>query len=111
VVAAVVRKFAVPQQLRCREKRWEYGDGKEVWQGTASELQIDLREFGGELMSSKAWPNTPGQLSGRLRRVAPLLRQVGIEVDFVRVGRERDRIIRITTTTTPPIQLVATGAA
>jgi hypothetical protein len=112
VVASAVRMLMTappPKEPSGPEKlRWEHGDGKtrKVWEGTATELLSELKWCDGELSRSKAWPSTPGQLSGRLRRVAPLLRQTGIEVDFIKVGHERDRIIRITTT--PPLQLVST---
>lgn len=68
------------------------------WTGTASELLGALAEMAGErLAKSKAWPDSPRALSGRLRRAATFLRKVGIEIGFKREGRARTRIIHITT--------------
>jgi hypothetical protein len=46
---------------------------------------------------SKDWPSSPRGLSGRLRRVASVLRKVGIEIVFDRdqSTRTRERTIRI----------------
>ena len=41
------------------------------------------------------WPATPRALSARLRRVAPALRKVGIEIIFTREGHDRVRRISI----------------
>ena len=72
------------------------------WKGTASELLAALEEAAGErIAKSKRWPNGPRALSGRLRRAATFLRQVGIEVTFEREGRARTRIIRITSVSDP----------
>ena len=68
------------------------------WRGTASELLVDLAKITDEPMAGfKEWPRTPRSLSGKLRRVAPFLRKVGVEIKFGdREGRARNRIIRIT---------------
>jgi hypothetical protein len=48
-------------------------------------------------LHSKDWLRSPRSLSGKLRRVAPFLRKIGIEVKFGdREGKARNRIIRIT---------------
>jgi hypothetical protein len=68
------------------------------WTGTASELLGALAEQAGERVAkSKAWPDSPRALAGRLRRAATFLRKIGIEIVFEREGRARTRIIRITT--------------
>ena len=68
------------------------------WTGTASELLGALAEMAGERVAkSKAWPDSPRVLAGRLRRAATFLRKIGIEIGFDRKGRARTRIIRITT--------------
>ena len=65
------------------------------WSGTASELLIALAKCTNEA-KSKEWPSSPRQLSGKLRRVAPFLRKMGVEIKFgEREGRARNRIIRI----------------
>lgn len=68
------------------------------WTGTASELLGALAEVAGERVAkSKAWPDSPRGLSGRLRRAATFLRKIGIEMRFEKEGRARRRTIRITT--------------
>jgi hypothetical protein len=68
------------------------------WTGTASELLGALAEQAGERVAkSKAWPDSPRALAGRLRRAATFLRKIGIEIGFEREGRARTRIIRMTT--------------
>ena len=67
------------------------------WGGTASELLGTLTERAGERVAkSKTWPDSPRALGNRLRRAATFLRKIGIEIDFVKEGRARTRIIRVT---------------
>ena len=69
------------------------------WAGTASELLGALAEMAGERVAkSKAWPDSPRALAGRLRRAATFLRKIGIEIGFEREGRARTRTINITAT-------------
>jgi hypothetical protein len=44
---------------------------------------------------SKDWPPNPRALSGRLRRLAPALRSIGIVMRFEREGHDRRRLITI----------------
>jgi hypothetical protein len=75
--------------------------GRTVWTGTASDLLGALSEVVGDRAAkSKTWPDGPRALAGRLRRAAPVLRNVGIEIGFGREGRARTRTINITTITT-----------
>jgi len=71
---------------------------KRVWTGTATDLLRELVKVTDEPAGKyKDWPTNPRALSGKLRRVAPFLRKIGIEVKFGdREGRARNRIIRIT---------------
>jgi hypothetical protein len=72
------------------------------WTGTASDLLGALAEAAGERVAkSKSWPDTPRALAGRLRRAAPFLRKIGIEISFGREGRARTRTIHIATIPTP----------
>jgi len=72
------------------------------WTGTASELLGALGDLAGErLTKSRAWPDSPRALGGRVRRAATFLRTIGIETEFSREGRVRTRAIRFTTTTAP----------
>jgi len=75
-----------------------------VWTGTASALLGALAEAAGERVAkSRIWPDSPRALSGRLRRAATVLRNIGIEVEFGRATqRGRTRIITITTTRSVP---------
>jgi hypothetical protein len=73
------------------------------WSGTATDLLDALIQVGGERVSdSKSWPNTPRALSGRLRRAATFLREIGIEIGFNRgEGKKRLRVITIAVRTPP----------
>jgi hypothetical protein len=67
-----------------------------VWKGTATELLVVLAGAAGERAAkSKAWPDNPRALAGRLRRAATFLRKIGIEVTFSREGRTKTRMIQI----------------
>ena len=66
------------------------------WEGTATELLNTLSaKAGGRVTIARSWPETARALSGRLRRAATSLRQVGINIVFHREGRTRKRMIRI----------------
>lgn len=66
------------------------------WSGTATELLAALANAAGErIAKSKTWPGDARALANRLRRVATFLRQVGIAVEFARVGRERTRMVQL----------------
>jgi len=84
------------------------------WKGTATDLLGALAEMAGErIAKSKTWPNGPQALSGRLRRAATFLRNIGIEIDYMKEGRTRTRIIHITAAATDPAddpRTVASGA-
>jgi hypothetical protein len=60
------------------------------WLGTASEL---LRVL--ENRNYRPLPTTPSALAGKLRRLAPALRAVGIEVRMFRQGHEGTRFIEL----------------
>jgi hypothetical protein len=76
--------------------------------GTASELLAQLASLvGDEMKKDRAWPKTARALSGVLRRLAPALRRVGIDVEFQpRTGAKRLITVRdvgeatVTTVTT-----------
>jgi len=68
------------------------------WTGTASDLLGALAKAAGERVAkSKTWPDGARALAGRLRRAAPFLRKIGINIRFGREGRMRTRTIHITT--------------
>lgn len=69
---------------------------REAWEGTASELLEALEVFIDDTTKrSVAWPKNPKNLGNRLRRVATFLRASGIEVEFLREGHDRRRLIRL----------------
>jgi hypothetical protein len=86
-----------------------------AWTGTAVQLLGVLGVLAGDrIAKAKAWPATPGLLSGRLRRAATFLRPVGIQIAFAREGRGRIRTINITATPrlgTPENEGLAASAA
>ena len=61
------------------------------WTGTATELLAALAITA----SASGSPETPRALAGRLRRAATFLRELGIEVVFLRSGRSRTRVISL----------------
>lgn len=72
-----------------------------TWSGTAAAL-LDLltARVGERVAKSREWPQTARGLSGRLRRLAPALRAVGITIDFERLpggssGGARTRILTL----------------
>ena len=75
----------------------EFMSGREDWEGTATELKDELENIAGERTTKqKAWPKRPNLLSGELSRIAPNLRQIGIDVDIGKQGGRR--FVRITRT-------------
>jgi hypothetical protein len=69
---------------------------KADWEGTAHELLPLLDAIVGEKAArEKTWPKRPNGLSGKLRRIAPALRKVGIHIDRSRDTHAGIRMIRI----------------
>jgi hypothetical protein len=67
------------------------------WTGTATNLLGVVNKIAADpIVRSKEWPKNPGALSGKLHRAAPFLRKIGIEIAFIREGKRRTRLIRIT---------------
>jgi hypothetical protein len=69
------------------------------WRGTSSALLNDLETITDGLridIRGKYWPKSPNALSRRLNELIPSLREVGIEIEFIRnPDSKRTRIIRI----------------
>lgn len=64
----------------------------DYWEGRAADLLEELeRKASDGDKRLKSWPKTPRGLSGALRRLAPNLRQAGIDVEFSVVGRGNNR--------------------
>jgi hypothetical protein len=69
------------------------------WKGTASELLPLLAvTVPDRATKEKTWPKQANALSGKLRRVAPPLRKVGISIAFLREAHDRTRLIHIRST-------------
>jgi hypothetical protein len=55
------------------------------WEGTAGALlKVLTALIGEEAAKAREWPKSPNALTGKLRRLAPNLRKVGILVEFFR---------------------------
>ena len=64
------------------------------WSGTASELLVELTKRTSETITKrKNWFSRPRQVSDALRRLAPGLRKVGIEVTFARQAHTGRRLV------------------
>jgi len=71
--------------------------GRARWEGTASALLEALTPMVAEAIArERSWPKNARALSGKLRRAAPPLRKVGIDVAFERQGHQHERRIIIT---------------
>jgi hypothetical protein len=69
-----------------------------AWTGTAAELLTALSAKADEITRrSKSWPGSPRALSGLVRRLAPTLRETGIEVilDKAREPQTGRRLIQV----------------
>lgn len=65
---------------------------RDEWCGACSDLLQELTHAADERTRNlKSWPKTASSLSGVLRRLAPNLRHVGVEVDFASQGRGRNK--------------------
>jgi hypothetical protein len=60
------------------------------WTGSATDLSAALSQQVDEATRRRReWPKTPTALGGQLRRLAPILRGVGVDVVFHRAARQR----------------------
>jgi hypothetical protein len=67
-----------------------------TWEGTATLLLLELEAHTiPQIVKSRGWPADHKGLSGRLRRNTEMLRKRGIELEFNRRGRGRNRTITI----------------
>ncbi len=66
------------------------------WDGTATEMLAKLNALVPEnLTKQRDWITRPRQVSDALRRLAPGLRRIGVDVAFTRSGHGRTRLIKI----------------
>jgi hypothetical protein len=74
----------------------QFMEPRSEWRGAASELLDELNTIASDQeRRRRSWPKTPQALSGTLMRLAPSLRQVGIEVERDREGHSSRRFIEI----------------
>jgi hypothetical protein len=65
------------------------------WTGSASDLLDALTQLVDEpIRRRREWPKTPTTLGGQLRRLAPTLRNVGVDIAFHRAARHRHITLR-----------------
>jgi hypothetical protein len=84
----------------------------EQWTGTAKDLLQTLdAKVDDKVKKSQEWPKTARGLSGRLRRLATFLREVGIRVSFGPKGTGGRRPLMITRAAADSIATIATTAA
>jgi primase-polymerase (primpol)-like protein len=90
---AATLSSSVVGKLILNSKNWK----QEVWEGTATELLKELEGRATERERNRAeWPRSARAMSNVLRHLAPSLREVGVEVIFIRdSGRGRERIIQL----------------
>jgi len=73
------------------------------WSGTASELLAELeRRADDATKRARGWPGSARALSGRLRRLAPALRRVGVCIEFTRRPHTGTRLVSLETVRTEP---------
>jgi putative DNA primase/helicase len=72
-------------------------DRKQGWLGTSTELLVEINgRVGLDVQREKGWPKDGTRLSSRLRRAAPGLRRLGIEVELdVREPKTGRRLVQI----------------
>jgi hypothetical protein len=64
------------------------------WSGRATDLLKELNKIADEkIQNLKSWPNQPQRLSNILRRLAPNLITVGVDIKFDTVGHRKTRTI------------------
>lgn len=67
------------------------------WEGTPTELHEHLsQQAGDQVARGKHWPKSPAALTGRLRRLAPNLERIGVQVEDRREsGGQRTRTVSV----------------
>ena len=93
-VQAVVEADPIAEAVRAIA-----GDCPERWEGTASALLAEINgKVPDDVKRERGWPKDAARLSARLKRVAPALRRVGVEVALPKSGGRAGRNITLTPT-------------
>ena len=76
---------------------WRFMKDRDEWRGTMTEFYQQLGSVATEEMRrSKAWPAAPNSLGAEMKRLAPALRAIGIEVqDYREPTAERRRMWKL----------------
>lgn len=68
----------------------EFAQRRGEWEGTAGDLLNELDQAAGDTTRRhKAWPKSASSIAQKLRRIAPNLREIGVDVDFIRTSTAR----------------------
>ena len=60
------------------------------WQGTPTQLLTELNAHASIAQQrSKAWPSAPNQVRNQIQRLAPTLRKLGVQVEYIRIPTAR----------------------
>ncbi len=96
-IDSVIDADPVASAIRAMMAEIAKKEGPAEWKGIASGLLEALEKTVTEKVArNKAWPQSARALSGRVRRAAPFLRKVNIEIAHVREGKTGARQIHIT---------------
>jgi hypothetical protein len=69
---------------------------KQGWSDTATRLLAKLKEINGDPNKVRSWPKDAKALSDKVRRLAPQLREQGIDIHFSKTsGKDSKRIVTI----------------
>jgi len=88
-------------------------DGRDYWTGTNTELLTEIRKkVSDETARASGFPKTPRKLAGDLRRLAPNLRRIGVDIRFLKPsGHKKQRLVEITKVGDVPSAQSASSAA
>lgn len=85
----------------------EFMDGRESWEGTATELLELLNELPSVNVKEKAWPKRPHTLTRRINKIKAALVDYGIEVvSFREESLSRRRLLQLKNNTVHSVQSV-----
>ena len=89
-----------PVAMRLRQVAEKFAIRGRTWSGTATQfLTILETDIPDPLRRQSAWPKNAQSLANKLRRLAPNLREIGIEIEFDREttrGRQRQITLQLT---------------